>query len=601
MQIRFVAALCAVTISVSNASELSQLKDTTWTGQRKALLRQEFSSISAATASRRNGEHLKTVERDSLQESSRQPTASDSIKAELQLAAKELQISPDETAQVVSASQAVVPPAPEATNTSLTDSVLFAAEMLGLSSQQVDHLKVAMANLDHRSYVHILQVLRIAAKAATTAATLSVPAKVAAVVTAAAKANYSAEEVGAAAAAASLSLADDAATTTVPLQGLADAVGQLGVEGQAAVVAAAGGETWRSQSMIAEMFQAISSTTPVFQWDSINSHPFGLDPEIVGDAVKDEMESLEIPEQEKMDIVNAAVNAAAAAERPNLRMNGTEGLDSNLAGDLLALASAAFSAGFTDQEVAVFKMKWQEMTAQQRAVAKRSFDALASARVVAGLRNLGEGNLSTNVASAVKAFEDAGASANDAAHVAADVLRATRAANAGSELPGHSTAQDKTQLQKTVEDVKSARLSDQQAQAILKVMAGFSPADIIPVATAWAAIGGKVPAASTTQAPFPLQEEREKGQPRLSAPTTGMDLQALEDLNVVAFAALQEGIDLDLVDRADRIAKGMSPSQQMTAAAAIIRLPQRISQPEGGPPKEKEVTAEELEAAIGVN
>lgn len=313
------------------------------------------------------------------------------------------------------------------------------------------------------------------------------------------------------------------------------------------------------------------------------------------------MESLEIPEQEKMDIVNAAVNAAAAAERPNLRMNGTEGLDSNLAGDLLALASAAFSAGFTDQEVAVFKMKWQEMTAQQRAVAKRSFDALASARVVAGLRNLGEGNLSTNVASAVKAFEDAGASANDAAHVAADVLRATRAANAGSELPGHSTAQDKTQLQKTVEDVKSARLSDQQAQAILKVMAGFSPADIIPVATAWAAIGGKVPAASTTQAPFPLQEEREKGQPRLSAPTTGMDLQALEDLNVVAFAALQEGIDLDLVDRADRIAKGMSPSQQMTAAAAIIRLPQRISQPEGGPPKEKEVTAEELEAAIGVN
>ena len=33
-----------------------------------------------------------------------------------------------------------------------------------------------------------------------------------------------------------------------------------------------------------------------------------------------------------MDIVNAAMNAAAAAERPNLRMNGTEGLDANLAG-----------------------------------------------------------------------------------------------------------------------------------------------------------------------------------------------------------------------------------------------------------------------------
>eukprot|EP00435_Cladocopium_sp_Y103_P069274 s378_g33.t1 len=572
MHIPLVAALCAVTISVSNASE-----DATWIGQRKALLRQEFSSISAATANSRNRDHLKKVEHDSVQASLRQPAA-DSIKAELQLAAKDLQISPDETAQVVSASQAVVPPTPEATNTSLTDSVVLAAEMLGLSSQQVDHLKVAMANLDHRSYVHILQLLRAGTKAATTAATLSVPAKVAAVVTAAAKANYSAEEVGAAAAAASLSLADDAASTTVPLQGLADAVGQLGVEGQAAVVSAAGGESWRSQSMIAEMFKAISSTTPVFQWDSTNAHPFGLDPQIVGDAVKDEMENLDIPQQEKMEIVTAAVNAAAAAERPNLRMNGTEGLDSNLAGDLLALASAAFSAGFTDQEVAIFKMKWQEMTSQQRAVAKRSFDALSSARLVAGLRNLGQGNLSTNVASAVKAFEDAGAFANDAAHVAADVLRATRASNSGADLSTATVTplKDKTALQKTVENVKSARLSDQQAQAILKVMAGFSPADMTPVATAWAAIGGKIPAASTTQAPFPLQEERETGQPRLNAPTAAMDLQA--------------GIDLDLVDRADRIAKGMSPTEQMTAAADIIRLPQRMSQHEGHAPQvEKEI------------
>ena len=118
------------------------------------------------------------------------------------------------------------------------------------------------------------------------------------------------------------------------------------------------------------------------------------------------------PAEEKMDIVKAAVNAAAAAERPNLRMNGTEGLDSNLAGvlgrrdvkgrlhqdsswimvqwllhygcpwspdpsagfpapwprpgDLLALASAAFSAGFTDQEVAIFKIKWQEAVFSQR-------------------------------------------------------------------------------------------------------------------------------------------------------------------------------------------------------------------------------------------
>ena len=56
----------------------------------------------------------------------------------------------------------------------------------------------------------------------------------------------------------------------------------------------------------------------------------------------------------------------------------------------------------------------------------------------------------------------AGASANDAAHVAAEVLRATRAANAGDAGDAGDAAlhalQDKTQLQKTVEDVKSARL-----------------------------------------------------------------------------------------------------------------------------------------------
>ena len=34
----------------------------------------------------------------------------------------------------------------------------------------------------------------------------------------------------------------------------------------------------------------------------------------------------------KVEIINAAMNAAAIVERPEIRMNGTEGLDPSLAG-----------------------------------------------------------------------------------------------------------------------------------------------------------------------------------------------------------------------------------------------------------------------------
>lgn len=34
----------------------------------------------------------------------------------------------------------------------------------------------------------------------------------------------------------------------------------------------------------------------------------------------------------KVEIINAAMNAAAIVERPDIRMNGTEGLDPSLAG-----------------------------------------------------------------------------------------------------------------------------------------------------------------------------------------------------------------------------------------------------------------------------
>lgn len=66
--------------------------------------------------------------------------------------------------------------------------------------------------------------------------------QVAAVVTAASAANFSAREVASAAAAATRALGS-AASTTAPLQGLARSVerlGHVGAEAQAAVVAAAG-------------------------------------------------------------------------------------------------------------------------------------------------------------------------------------------------------------------------------------------------------------------------------------------------------------------------------------------------------------------------
>ena len=66
----------------------------------------------------------------------------------------------------------------------------------------------------------------------------------------------------------------DAASTTVPLQGLADAVGQLGVEGQAAVVAAAGALSSQHQSALG-VGQTMASLNHTHQLSStviINGH-----------------------------------------------------------------------------------------------------------------------------------------------------------------------------------------------------------------------------------------------------------------------------------------------------------------------------------------
>ena len=59
---------------------------------------------------------------------------------------------------------------------------------------------------------------------------------------------------------------------------------------------------------------------------------FGTDAQRVADAVKKEVEQLKMPEQEKLDTIQAALSAAAVAERPDLKMNGTAGLEPNLAG-----------------------------------------------------------------------------------------------------------------------------------------------------------------------------------------------------------------------------------------------------------------------------
>eukprot|EP00913_Durusdinium_trenchii_P022548 g21180.t1 len=276
------------------------------------------------------------------------------------------------------------------TQLSLGASVIRAAEELGLAPPQVARLRMALAGLDHRSakraalragraervtlalrsYVHLLQMLTTASAASHA----SVANKVAETVTAAAKANYSAAEVASSAAAAVRALADDAATTSLPLQGLASAV------------EAFRGESPQTQMIITEMFQAISTTArPSFQWDSVGAHPFGSDAEVVGDAVKQQVDQLAIPDQEKREILAAALSAAAGAQEPQLKMNGSAGMEPTLAGDLLALSQAALSAGFSDREVALLKFKWQDWS--------WALQGTWSRFLVSGVRSLGRSRL----------------------------------------------------------------------------------------------------------------------------------------------------------------------------------------------------------------
>lgn len=60
---------------------------------------------------------------------------------------------------------------------------------------------------------------------------------------------------------------------------------------------------------------------------------FGDDARTVAEAVKAEVDHLAMPDMEKLDTIQAALSAAALAERPDLRMNGTAGVEANLAGD----------------------------------------------------------------------------------------------------------------------------------------------------------------------------------------------------------------------------------------------------------------------------
>eukprot|EP00913_Durusdinium_trenchii_P022547 g21179.t1 len=124
---------------------------------------------------------------------------------------------------------------------------------------------------------------------------------------------------------------------------------------------------------------------------------------------------------------------------------------------------------------------------------------------------------------------------------------------------------------------------------MLKIMAQLSPEDLDSVAMAWAAIGGDT---ATTQVPDTDGEDEGPEQSRAAGPLVGSDVEgfeALEELNVVAFAALKAGVELDFVAKADSIARKMSPTQQMTTAASLLRMA-RAAESEGSKKATKEET-----------
>ncbi|CAJ1426167.1 unnamed protein product [Effrenium voratum] len=477
------------------------------------------------------------------------------VEQELEQTAKELHLGQEKTAEVITAaSKAMVTEENEVPSGTLHESVLSAARGLHLSKVQVERLSVAMASLDHKIYARLLQVL----KATAAPQQHSTAEKVAEVVSATANANFTWEQVADAAAAAAQKLTEGA-TTTLPLQGLAEATMPWGPEAMAAVVAAAGDESPRSQLVIADMFRAARESASQPMWSS-GERAFGSEAERVAGVVRDAIYDSSIPEQEKRAIVEAVAEAATVAEKPGYLFNGTEGMDPNLQRDLLALSRAARSAGFSDHEVARFKVQWQGMTPQQRGVAKHSLDALVGRQ---------RGNSSTEkVAAVVKALENAGLQDTEEATYASWALRSAKG-ETQEAMPG------RTALEQSVEDAKSAGLSGPQLAAMVKAVAALSPEERQQVVAAWAAVAGRAPKSSTTAPPeVPAQAahtDEGASPPRQSGDS---EKQVLEELSVVAYSAIKAGLRPDLLEKADGMAQQMSPYGQMKASAAILQWAQ---------------------------
>ncbi|CAJ1384848.1 unnamed protein product [Effrenium voratum] len=477
----------------------------------------------------------------------------------------------EKTAEVITAaSKAMVTEENEVPSGTLHESVLSAARGLHLSKVQVERLSVAMASLDHKIYARLLQVL----KATAAPQQHSTAEKVAEVVSATANANFTWEQVADAAAAAAQKLTEGA-TTTLPLQGLAEATMPWGPEAMAAVVAAAGDESPRSQLVIADMFRAARESASQPMWSS-GERAFGSEAERVAGVVRDAIYDSSIPEQEKRAIVEAVAEAATVAEKPGYLFNGTEGMDPNLQRDLLALSRAARSAGFSDHEVARFKVQWQGMTPQQRGVAKHSLDALVGRQ---------RGNSSTEkVAAVVKALENAGLQDTEEATYASWALRSAKG-ETQEAMPG------RTALEQSVEDAKSAGLSGPQLAAMVKAVAALSPEERQQVVAAWAAVAGKSESHMTMisdchrwKPPCSLaccgarraidQSNRTTAMGFTQRQSGDSEKQVLEELSVVAYSAIKAGLRPDLLEKADGMAQQMSPYGQMKASAAILQWAQ---------------------------
>ncbi|CAE7423067.1 RPL35, partial [Symbiodinium pilosum] len=268
----------------------------------------------------------------------------------------------------------------------------------------------------------------------------------------------------------------------------------------------------------------------------------------VGRAVEEEVYDAPIPEKEKRAIVAQATLAAANAESPGRLMNGTGGLPKDVVRDLLSLSWAARAAGFSSEATAAMKFRWQDMSPQQRAVARKVLVAAAAAR---GQTPHKGPSSADRVASVVRALEDAGVPAREEATFAEAALRSEEAPEEASEVGPLS----KTILDDIVDLAKHAGLSRAQQSGILQAVAPLQPEERRAVATVWAAVGDRAEKRREARAPDATEDAHAA---------------SLESLNVLVFAAMQVGATAETIDKVNALAQSMTPEAQMAAAAAVL-------------------------------